>query len=157
MTIADKTVLVTGANRGIGADRIPVPTAGTPRGVDRRHTRGQLQIPSHMINDHRRDLPNAGKYPNRLKHFSITTIASRCSSDPAKPRAHATSSGCGVKNTCNSRADNRRLNRGYAVLSIEVTRADHPTIRQDQPIQIEEGIRRTNRTNHQSRSATTVA
>ena len=50
---------------------------------------------------------------------------------------------------CSSRADGSRLNRGYAVRSIEVTRADHPTTRQNQPIQIDERTSRRNPANDQ--------
>jgi hypothetical protein len=41
------------------------------------------------------------------------------------------------------------LNRGYAVRSIEVTRTDHPTTRQNQPIQIDERTSRRNLADHQ--------
>ena len=41
------------------------------------------------------------------------------------------------------------MNRGYAVRSIEVTRADHPTTRQNQPIQIDERTSHHNPANDQ--------
>ena len=62
---------------------------------------------------------NTGKYPSRLNAFNKTTRANRCPSDPAASRAPTISSGCGVWNMCSSRADMNRLNRGYAVRSID--------------------------------------
>ncbi len=51
----------------------------------------------------------------------------QCDSDCVLPRAHETSSGVGVNASANSRTDTARLNRGYAVRSIDA----NPTSQQD--------------------------
>jgi hypothetical protein len=60
----------------------------------------------------------------RWYDFSISSRVSRCSSPSVAPSAHSSSPRVGEKNRCSSCAVISRLNRRYAVRSIEVT--THP-------------------------------
>jgi len=70
---------------------------------------------------------SAGKHPIRRYDFNIRSRASRCSSESVASAAHSSSSRVGEKNRCSSCAVISRLNRGYAVRSIDVT--THPRTR----------------------------
>ncbi|TDD13219.1 hypothetical protein [Nonomuraea diastatica] len=73
---------------------------------------GQLQAAPNVVDHHLGDLVRGEKARHLWKHFNASTSAKHDSGLPVRFSAQSTSSGEGVKNTCSTRADVSRLNRG---------------------------------------------